>query len=220
MERTSSSVHWVSLERATTKGESNSTVRRVAPCCASTSCRARWPRSLCEGRRPRGSGSTNAVRSCLIRGRPRRLACWPAVAATTSRKFHVLGSETDGHSVAGRLNHVLPAAAAHAATDEADGGQSPPGPQFADHIDQQDRCGRTAGGSRPAGCAAARPVPIWSSIWATSSNRSGCRGTTISRAVGAICAAVRGTSRPPAALPDPEYCRRGTRTHRRARCHS
>ena len=48
-----------------------------------------------------------------------------------------IGSEADGNSVTGRFNHVLATSAPHAATHEADRGQSPPGPQFSHDIDQQ-----------------------------------------------------------------------------------
>ena len=48
-----------------------------------------------------------------------------------------VGTERHGGPIGGRLDHVLPAPVAEAAADESEVGRSPPGPQFADHVDQQ-----------------------------------------------------------------------------------
>ncbi len=48
-----------------------------------------------------------------------------------------VGAERHGGPIGGRLDHVLPATIAETAADKGDVGRSPPGPQLADHVDQQ-----------------------------------------------------------------------------------
>ena len=65
-----------------------------------------------------------------------------------------VGAEGDGRAVGGRLDHVLPAAAAEAAADEGDRRRAPPGAELADGIDEQDASRRAiaAGAARQFSC--------------------------------------------------------------------
>ena len=86
-------------------------------------------------------GQTFADRCWLGRPRSRttRAASSASSNSTTSRKFCVFGAEEHGRPVAGRLDHVLPAAIAEAAPHECHVGQPPARGQLAQGVQQEDR---------------------------------------------------------------------------------
>ena len=101
--------------------------------------------------------------------------------------------ERNGRTVGRRLDHILAAATAEAAADEGDRRCAPPGAEFADRVDEQDRPAMrrawpsapgSAGGRIASSLRRCQGMPESSSNFATASNRSGCRGTRISRNCG------------------------------------
>ena len=110
-----------------------------------------------------------------------------------------VGTKRHGRPVGRRLDHVLTAPIAEAAADEGDVGRSPPGPQFAHRIDQEHASKRGhAHAARPLLSSSVRrcqAMPDASSIRATAWNRSGWRGTMISRSRGQSPLNCRKTSR-------------------------
>ena len=122
----------------------------------------------------------------------RSAALWTTRAASSARSSldHVakilrIGAEEHGRPVAGRLDHVLAAAIAEAAADKGHVGQAPTGGQLAQRV--QEEHGRRALANSPRGRAELRRTsgrPRDSISRATSSKRSLCRGTRISRRAG------------------------------------
>ena len=190
-------------------------VRRVAPCCSSTSARPVGParartgvsrdsggqmRSIRPDRGPRPPPGAGAA-APRHRGNSR---CW--VRSRRPRRSRPV------RSCSGRRG-------APCCRRRSRLGHSPPGPQFADHVDQQ-HPGRSAGRLARSGCGAARASRSGRAVCATSSNRSGWRGTTISRAAG-HCGKDRAQRLDRHAAPrDPGCCRPATRRPCPARRHS
>ena len=191
---------------------SSSIVRPVAPRCAATICRAR-------------ASQLGAVLRLGEAARDKR-GQFVAVADDHRRlgrqqqghhvaKIVRCGAKADGGAVSGRLDHVLSATRRQAAADKGDRGRSPPGPQFADPIDQQNPCVGVGRGPPRGRCAGARRARSRRATAprARTARDAGGRG---SASTGEI-ARRSGETRPRPVVPRAPACCRPGRPRRRAR---